>query len=55
MAFTVILVYLYQSGLEDPRVDVDDRILIATLGAAFGTIYTPLRVLSKYLFNGHDR
>lgn len=48
-------ILIYQSGLEDPRVDVDDRILIAMLGATFGTIYTPLRVLSKYLFNGHDR
>lgn len=52
MVFTAILIY--QSGLENPEIDVDYRVLIAMLGAAFGTIYTPLRVLSKYLFNGHD-
>lgn len=52
MVFTAILIY--QSGLENPETDVDYRVLIAMLGTAFGTIYTPLRVLSKYLFNGHD-
>ena len=52
LAFTGVLIY--QSGLEKPCVDVDYRVLIAMLGTALGTIYTPLRVLSKYLFNGHD-
>lgn len=34
--------------------DVDYRVQIAMLGTALGAIYTPLRVLAKYLFNGHD-
>lgn len=33
---------------------VDYRVQIAMLGTALGAIYTPLRVLAKYLFNGHD-
>ena len=53
LAFTGVLIY--QSGLEKPCVDVDYRVLIAMLGAGFATIYTPLRILAKYLFNGHDR
>lgn len=52
MGFTAVLIH--QSGLENPVVNVDYRVLIAMLGTAFGTIYTPLRVLSKYLFNGHN-
>ncbi len=52
LGFTAVLIY--QSGLESPGIDVDYRVLIAMLGTAFGTMYTPLRVLSKYLFNGHD-
>ena len=52
LGFTAVLIY--QSRLENPGIDVDYRVLIAMLGTAFGTMYTPLRVLSKYLFNGHD-
>lgn len=37
MVFTAILIY--QSGLENPKIDVDYRVLIAMLGTAFGTIY----------------
>jgi len=52
LCFTAYLIYC--SGLENPPVKVDYRVLIAMLGTAFGTMYTPLRVLAKYLFNGQD-
>ena len=52
LAFTAVLIV--KSSLEEPQVNVDYRVLIAMLGTAFGTMYTPLRVLAKYLFNGHD-
>lgn len=45
---------IYKSGLEKSEIDVDYRVLIAMLGATFVTIYTPLHVLSKYLFNGDN-
>ncbi len=50
LLFTAFLIY--QSGLDNSSVNVDDRVLIAMLGTAFVSLYAPLHVIAKYLFNG---
>ncbi len=52
LIFTAVLIV--KSSSDKSQVNIDYRVLIAMLGTAFGTMYTPLRVLAKYLFNGHD-
>ena len=52
LIFTAVLIV--KSGSEKSQVVIDYRVLIAMIGTAFGTMYTPLRILAKYLFNGHD-
>ena len=42
---------IFQSGLNDPLISVDYRIVIAMLGTGVGALYAPLRILSKFLFS----
>jgi len=48
LGFTAYVIV--ESGSTMPKFLVDYRVMIAMLGTGFGALYTPLRVLAKFLF-----